>query len=132
VDALWTGGGAGGPEPDTPVHRVRKRLTLRLETLSEVAHGEHLAGGAGDVADQLVRHVGERLLDESVAQWVVGLQLERVKEAAGALGDDPLGERLPGETVLVDVADDVGRRCRARRAGPLGGGCRSRRCGVVV
>jgi hypothetical protein len=49
------------------LHRVRVRLALRLEAFGEVAQGEHLAGGAGEVADQLVRHVGQRLLDESVA-----------------------------------------------------------------
>jgi hypothetical protein len=51
--------------------------------------------------------VGERPLDESVAQWVVGVQFERVEEAPGALGDDLLGQRLPGKAVLVDLAGDV-------------------------
>ena len=101
------------------LHRVRVRLALRLEAFGEVAQGEHLAGGAGEVADQLVRQLGERLLDESVALWVVGVQFERVEEAPGTLRDDPLGERVPGFSFeAVQRPPPVARTLPSRAVGP--------------
>ena len=67
-----------------------------------------LAGGfLGDVADQLVGHLGENLVHKLVAAGVIVWEGHRVGEALAMDGDDPLAERFPGQALFVDVADEV-------------------------
>ena len=56
----------------------------------------------GDVADQLVRHVGEDVIDEAVAPGVVVTERECLVEAAALDRDDPLDKRLPGQSVGIE------------------------------
>jgi hypothetical protein len=78
-----------------------------LRAVAELGEPEVPGRLLGDVTEQLVGDLGKGVVHEVVAARVLVWECHRFGEALAVDGDDALDERLPGEAVLVDVANEV-------------------------